>query len=95
MTALQAGRPGNCGSILDTDRRFVSSPESPELLSLSPPVSQASGTLSSETKQLGREAGHCGAVPRFTNEWSYVSAAPPTGRALHCVVGIVMCSLVV
>ena len=62
---------------------------------LSPPIPQASGTLSSEAKQLGREAGHCSAVPRFTNEWSHVSAAPPTGTTLHCVVGIVVCSLMV
>ena len=32
VTALQTGRPGNCVSILDRDKRFVSSPEGPELL---------------------------------------------------------------
>ena len=62
---------------------------------LSPPTPQASGIVFSEAKQLGREAGHCGAVPRFTNEWSCVSTAPPTGATLHCVVGIVECSLMV
>ena len=32
VTGLQAGHPWNCGSILDRDKRFVSSPEVPELL---------------------------------------------------------------
>ena len=53
----------------------------------SPPIPQASGTLSSEAMQLEREAGHCGAVPRFTNEWSYVSTAPQ----LRSVLSVLLC----